>query len=127
MIASVRDAADLLAAGPTPEALSELRRVHTLLCERLLPHERAEETQLYPALALPLGGPDATATMSRAHAEIERLTHRLGHHLQLAESAGRIQADQVEDLLSCLYGLFTVLNLHFVQEEENYFALATDP
>jgi heavy metal translocating P-type ATPase len=127
IIPAVRDAADLLAAGPTPEALSELQRVHTLLCERVLPHERAEETQLYPALADPLGGPEATATMSRAHAEIERLTHRLGHHLQLAGPAGRIAPDQVDDLLSGLYGLFAVLSLHFVQEEENYFALAAEP
>ncbi|WP_086862251.1 heavy metal translocating P-type ATPase [Amycolatopsis lexingtonensis] len=123
----VRDAANLLAeTGATPAALAELQRVHTFLVERLLPHERAEETQLYPALAAPLGSDEATATMSRAHAEIERLTRRLAHHLRLAEAAGRIDPGQVDDLLSGLYGLYTVLSLHFVQEEENYFALASD-
>ncbi|MGW4060813.1 heavy metal translocating P-type ATPase [Amycolatopsis sp. NPDC004747] len=123
----VRDAANLLAeTGATPAALAELERVHTFLVERLLPHERAEETQLYPALATPLGSDEATATMSRAHAEIERLTRRLTHHLRLAEAGGRIDPAQVDDLLSGLYGLYSVLSLHFVQEEENYFALASD-
>ena len=123
----LREAANRLAAGPSPQALTELREVHTFLTEELLPHERAEETQLYPALAGPLGSAEATATMSRTHAEIERLALRLGDHLDVAETAGGIRPDQVEDLLSCLYGLFTVLSLHFVQEEENYFALAGDP
>ncbi|WIY07603.1 heavy metal translocating P-type ATPase [Amycolatopsis mongoliensis] len=123
----VRDAANLLAgSGATPAALAELQRVHTFLVERLLPHERAEETQLYPALAAPLGSDEATATMSRAHAEIERLARRLGHHLRLAEADGRIDPAQLDDLLSGLYGLYTVLSLHFVQEEENYFALVSD-
>ena len=123
----LRDAANRLAAGPTPETLRELREVHAFLTDELLPHERAEETQLYPALADPLGSAEATATMSRTHAEIERLALRLGDHLDLAELAGGIRPEQVEDLLACLYGLFTVLSLHFVQEEENYFALAGDP
>ncbi len=123
----LRDAANRLAAGPTPETVTELRAVHTFLTDELLPHERAEETQLYPALAAPLGSAEATATMSRTHAEIERLARRLGDHLDAAGTTGNIRPDQVEDVLSCLYGLFTVLSLHFVQEEENYFVLAGDP
>ncbi|WP_342670910.1 HAD-IC family P-type ATPase [Pseudonocardia acaciae] len=93
---------------------------------RLLPHERAEETELYPAPADPLGGPEATATMSRTHAEIERLTNRIGAHLALARAAGEVPAGQLDDLLACLYGLHTVLRLHFLQEEESYFVLAGD-
>jgi hypothetical protein len=121
----LRDAADALIAGPSPAALAALRRAHTVLVEDVLPHERAEEHQLYPALADPLGSPEATVPMSRMHAEIERLARRLDSHLQLADAAGRLDADQVEDLLSCLYGLYAVLRLHFVQEEESYFAMAT--
>ena len=44
-----------LAAGPNAAALALLTAVHALLTERILPHEKAEETQLYPALAGPLG------------------------------------------------------------------------
>lgn len=120
----LRDAATLLVAGSTPAALDAVRRAHTVLVEEILPHERAEETELYPALAAPLGGPEATAPMSRTHAEIERLTRRLGTHLALADPGPTLREDQVEDVLATLYGLHTVLRLHFVQEEENYFTLA---
>ena len=64
--------------------------------------------------------------MSRTHAEILRLADRIGTHLSLAQSAGVIQQDQVDDLLACLYGLYALLRLHFVQEEENYFTLTED-
>jgi heavy metal translocating P-type ATPase len=125
----LRRAAGLLAgasaeAGAGVEALEAVRRAHLFLVNRLLPHELAEESELYPALAAPLGNEEATATMSRGHAEIQRLAQRLGTHLELADSAGGLDAVQVEDLLATLYGLYAVLRLHFVQEEEAYFSLA---
>ncbi|WTW23195.1 heavy metal translocating P-type ATPase [Streptomyces sp. NBC_00019] len=124
VLRSVRAAADRLCDSTGPEALAAVRGVHLLLTERLLPHEHAEEHQLYPALATALGGPEATATMSRAHAEIDRLAHRIAVHLALAEADGGPAPEQLDDLRACLYGLHTVLRLHFVQEEENYFSLA---
>ena len=125
-IGLLRDAADRLAAAPDESALQAITRAHTLLTDRILPHERAEETQLYPALAHPLGTGEATATMSRTHAEIQRLSDRIGAHVALAQSSGAIGPDQVDDLLACLYGLYALLRLHFVQEEESYFTLADD-
>ncbi|MYX35724.1 MULTISPECIES: heavy metal translocating P-type ATPase [unclassified Streptomyces] len=121
---AVRDAADRLSDTPGPKAFSTVAEIHRLLTERLLPHEYAEEHQLYPALAPTLGGPEATATMSRAHTEIERLSRRIATHLQLAHPDGSLAPEQLDDLRSCLYGLNTVLRLHFSQEEENYFSLA---
>lgn len=125
-IGLLRDAADRLAAGADPTALESLTRAHVFLIERILPHERAEEAQLYPALARPLGSGEATATMSRTHAEIQRLADRIGTHLALAQASNGIQPDQVDDLLACLYGLYALLRLHFLQEEENYFTLTED-
>lgn len=61
--------------------------------------------------------------MSRTHAEIQRLSDRIGTHVALADASSGIQADQIEDLLACLYGLYALLRLHFLQEEENYFTL----
>lgn len=122
----LRITADELVSGPPDAALESLGAVHTLLTERILPHEDAEETQLYPALARPLGSGEATATMSRMHAEIRRMSDRIGTHLALAQSAGAIQKDQIDDLLACLYGLYALLRLHFAQEEESYFILAVD-
>jgi soluble P-type ATPase len=124
VLEAVRAAADRLSDTPGREALTAVEETHRLLTERLLPHEYAEEHQLYPALAPTLGGPEATATMSRAHTEIERLSRRIATHLQLAHARGGLAADQLDDLRSCLYGLHTVLRLHFSQEEENYFSLA---
>ncbi|MFC8513235.1 heavy metal translocating P-type ATPase [Streptomyces sp. NPDC057257] len=120
---AVRDAADRLADGVGPQSLVAVREVHRLLTERLLPHEYAEEHELYPALAPTLGGPEATVTMSRAHAEIERLARRVATHLALADRDGGLSQDQLDDLRACLYGLHTVLRLHFTQEEESYFSL----
>jgi hemerythrin-like domain-containing protein len=125
-IGLLRDAADRLVAAPDQPALQAISRAHTVLTGRILPHEHAEETQLYPALAHPLGSGEATATMSRTHAEIQRLSDRIGAHLALAQSNGAISPDQVDDLLACLYGLYALLRLHFVQEEETYFTLAED-
>jgi heavy metal translocating P-type ATPase len=124
---SLRTAAGLLSVGMTPEALDALHDAYTALVERILPHERAEENQLYPALVGPLGGPEATAPMSRTHAEIERLTRRLGRHLAQIDATESAGPGRVEDLLACLYGLHAVLALHFTQEEESYFALDNHP
>lgn len=125
-IGLLRDAASLVSAGAGRSALDALAAAHSFLTERLLPHEHAEEDELYPALAQPLGSGEATATMSRMHAEIQRLSDRIGIHLALATAGQAIQADQVDDLRACLYGLYTVLTLHFAQEEETYFTLADD-
>jgi hypothetical protein len=125
-IGLLRDSADRVVAGPDAAALEALTAAHALLAERILPHEHAEEAQLYPGLAIPLGTSEATATMSRTHAEIQRLSDRIATHLALAQSAGAIQQDQVADLLACLYGLYALLRLHFLQEEESYFTLAED-
>ena len=35
-----------------------------------------------------------------------------------------MRPEQCDDLLACLYGLYALLRLHFVQEEENFFVLA---
>ncbi|QLJ04133.1 cadmium-translocating P-type ATPase [Streptomyces sp. NEAU-sy36] len=124
VVEAVRAAADRLSDSSGPQALAAVEETHRLLTERLLPHERAEEHLLYPKLAPALGGPEATATMSRAHTEIERLSRRIATHLHLAHAHGGLDPDQLDDLRSCLYGLHTVLRLHFSQEEENYFSLA---
>ncbi|WP_246257823.1 hemerythrin domain-containing protein [Amycolatopsis anabasis] len=56
--AAVRDAADALSEGLGPHAEAAARTAGRLVAERLLPHERAEEHELYPALG-PLVGSGA--------------------------------------------------------------------
>ncbi|WP_059016946.1 heavy metal translocating P-type ATPase [Mycobacterium sp. M26] len=119
----LRDAAHQIGAGD-PAALDSLRAADTFLQDTLLPHEDAEDSALYPELAQPLGSPEATATMSRMHAEIHRLSERLHTHREVADENGGVRPEQADDLLACLYGLYALLCLHFVQEEENFFVLA---
>lgn len=124
---AIREAAGLISTDQGPQALHTLHQIDRLLTERLLPHEHAEEQQLYPALSRQLGGPAHTETMSRAHTEIDRLARRIATHLQLADESGSLRPEQLDDLRACLYGLHTVLRLHFSQEEESYFSLSASP
>lgn len=119
----LRDAARQLGEGELVAGMESLRRADTFVQHVLLPHEHAEDRSLYPALARPLGSTEATVTMSRMHAEIDRLALRLHAHVGSASSTGSISAAQTEDLLACLYGLHELLILHFATEEESYFAL----
>lgn len=121
----IRRTADLLHGGVSPDSLAALRKVYAFLTAELLPHELAEESQLYPALSGPLGSAEAMSPMSRTHAEIQRLIHRLGHHVEASRS-GVLAPAEIDDALACLYGLHTLLLLHFAQEEETYFVLGPD-
>jgi iron-sulfur cluster repair protein YtfE (RIC family) len=97
-------------------------RAYDFLAHHLLPHAQAEEAALYPAVQQVMGAPSGTATMSRDHVEVERLTAELGalrdqvNGLSLAE-------DQVHALRRVLYGLYAVVKLHFAKEEEVYLPL----
>ena len=91
-----------------------------------MPHEEAEEAELLPALARTLGSSEAVAPMSRAHAEIGRLTRRLQTHLDAIDHGAELDPERRHDVLACLYGLHALLELHFVQEEESYFALVAE-
>jgi hemerythrin-like domain-containing protein len=122
-LSMLRDIGYLLTGGQCVEGLALLHRADDFLRETLLPHEYAEDRMLYPALAGPLGSSEATATMSRMHAEIDRLAWQLHAHREAADAAGVIRDEQQDDLLACMYGLHTLLSLHFVAEEENYFVL----
>lgn len=72
----VRVAADQLASRSDADALEAVAAAHRFPVTEIVPHERAEEAQLYPALVRPLGSAEAPATMSRTHAEIQRLSDR---------------------------------------------------
>ena len=65
--------------------------------------------------------------MGRAHAEIG--TRRLQSHLAAIDHGAALDSERRPDVLACLYGLhilLELLELHFVQEEESYFAFIAD-
>ena len=124
-IERLRAAADALDVLPPAEAMAMARQAHHVLTEQIAPHETAEEQVLYPALDRMFGGHDATATMSRAHAEI---THQIRRFGQLLADIGEEPPDGVDiaDLRASLYGLHAILRLHTSQEDESYLSLGDE-
>ncbi|GAA1965753.1 heavy metal translocating P-type ATPase [Catenulispora subtropica] len=116
----MRAVADELADRPSRDDLRRVRQLHRDLVEDVLPHEEAEEELLYPAMAEALGGVDPMATMSRAHVEIQNQIRTLGT-LVLRDD---LDAADIASLRLTLYGLYAVLRLHTLQEEESYLSLA---
>ena len=121
----IRAAADGLGMLSDAEALAQVRAVHQFLVDELLPHEEAEDAELYPVLARVLGGADPTGPMSRAHVEIAHLVRRLGWLLDDLAPTGPTP-DDLAELRRVLYGLDAVLRLHFAQEDEGYLSLADE-
>lgn len=100
--------------APVRRLVRELRTV-------LLPHERADEELLVPLVARAIGA-DATASLSRTHAEIEQQVGRLQRLLDELRDED-VQADDIVELRRSLYGLYGVLRLHNAQEDETAFSL----
>jgi heavy metal translocating P-type ATPase len=124
-IEELRATADSLGFGARSSALARAHRAYRLLADEIEPHEQAEERELYPALDRVLGSPEATATMSRAHAEISRQSRRLGQLLAEIGDGPPDDAD-IADLRAMLYGLHAVLRLHTATEDESYLSLASE-
>jgi heavy metal translocating P-type ATPase len=121
----LRVVADRLDVLEPIEARRELADLRRFLEERLLPHERDEDRTLYPLIARAIGGQDPTAPMTRAHLEIAHLVQLYGRLLDsLAGSpSAALAPEDRPDLRRVLYGLHSILRLHFAQEEEHYLPL----
>ncbi|HEY5149185.1 MAG TPA: heavy metal translocating P-type ATPase [Mycobacterium sp.] len=123
VIEQIRSVADALSTHH-----GDLDPVQTLLGRlegELLPHERADEELLVPLVDRALGGTDATAAISRTHAEIEHQVGRLRRLLDGLDPHSTEPEDVIE-LRRLLYGLYAVLRLHNAQEEEGAFSLVPD-
>jgi len=93
--------------------------------ETLIPHEEAEDRDVFPMLALAVGNDDVTAALHRTHTEIFhliRFTDRLVAEVP-PEGPG---PEELTDLRRVLYGLDAILRLHMAQEEELYLALGDE-
>lgn len=112
-------AADHLDGNTITADVERLATVVDFLQRHLLRHAAAEEAALYPIVGWTIGNPEATATMSRDHREIARLTAELA---ELVDAA-RDRAANLEALRRTLYGLHAIVVLHFAKEEEVYLAL----
>ena len=118
LVEQIRRVADDLGTSPDTSGVRDLlRRLDT----DLLPHERREEEELYPAVARAMGGNDPLAPLSRTHAEIAHAVSRL-HRLSDEVGTGPVDAADVVEFQRLLYGLYAVVRLHKAQEDEYIYA-----
>ncbi len=116
-----------LAVGTTDEAtaLASLREVAERISEEVVPHEREDESLVYPDVAERLGGTDPLAPMSRTHQEIFHLASLLERIVDDASVDG-FEAEDRSEARRILYALDAILRLHFAQEEELLASIALD-
>ncbi|HEX6255092.1 MAG TPA: heavy metal translocating P-type ATPase [Euzebyales bacterium] len=118
----VKEVADRLEWSSDADAVAEIGEIRQFLVATLLPHEHAEEEQLYPRLATVLADGDPTGPLISTHREIERLVARFERLAAYVPENGPAVGDRLE-LRRLLYGLHAILRLHVAQEEELYLRL----
>lgn len=121
-IESLKQAGLAVHGNLTMTSLEKIGEAYLFLATHLLPHAYAEEAALYPVVQKVMGNPHATATMSRDHIEVERLTKELAE-LRETLHEGEIGAGKANELKRVLYGLYTLVKVHFAKEEEIYLPL----
>jgi iron-sulfur cluster repair protein YtfE (RIC family) len=118
-IEQLRAVADMVGDVPIAELRPHIDTAYRFLTEHLIPHAYAEDQALYPVVARLMGAPQATATMSRDHVAVGQLTQELAD-LRAAISGATASDAQLRALRRVLYGLYTLVSVHFAKEEEIY-------
>ncbi len=121
-VEALRAVADTVGEIPVEALRRDVGAVYEFLMDHLIPHAVAEDRALYPVVGKLLRAPAATATMSRDHVEVGRLTHELAvlrQHL----AGGALGYAQTQALRRVLYGLYALVKVHFAKEEEIYLPL----
>lgn len=116
---TLRTVADAVGEAPTAALRQGVDEVYEFLTHHLIPHAHAEDRALYPVVGQILGAPEATATMSRDHVEVGRLTQELGA-LRSQISGAAVGGFEAKALRRVLYGLYALVKVHFAKEEELY-------
>ena len=122
-IDGLRAAGDTVGAVASVELLTALDGALSFLEHHLIPHATAEDEVLYPVVATTMGSPQATATMRRDHVEVVALTDELRRLRANLDRDVPIAEDLARDLRRVLYGLYTLVRVHFAKEEEIYVPL----
>jgi iron-sulfur cluster repair protein YtfE (RIC family) len=124
-IDALRTLADRIGDVPLVETRRGLDEAYIFLTRHMIPHAQAEDAALYPVVAHAMGAPEATATMSRDHAAVGQLVDELATLRQEIGSSGLDPS--VDRSLRCvLYGLYALIRVHLMKEEEIYLPLLDD-
>ena len=121
-IERLRAAADAVGEAPPGVLREQVDEAYEFLVHHLIPHAEAEDRALYPVVGRVMGAPQATATMSRDHVEVGRLTAGLAM-LRTRLRIGDLPEADRKALRRVLYGLYALVQLHFAKEEEIYLPL----
>ena len=121
-IERVRAVADLIGDASVETLQRAVDEVYAFLTLHLIPHAHAEDAALYPVIGKVMGAARATATMSRDHVEVGRLTDELA---AVRSEIATIYPDerQAKALRRILYGLYALIKVQFAKEEEIYLPL----
>ncbi len=120
-VETLKTAADQVSETLGDRAWKDIQEAYEFLAYHLIPHAYAEEQALYPVVQKVMGAPQATATMSRDHVEVGRLTEELKGLLPSRDSV--LSPAQAAGLRRVLYGLHALVKVHFAKEEEVYLPL----
>ncbi len=120
-VETLKAAGDEVSENLSERAWKDIQEAYKFLAYHLIPHAYAEDQALYPVVQKVMGASQATATMSRDHVEVGRLTEELKSRLPLLPA--RLDASQADGLRRILYGLYALVTLHFAKVEEIYLPL----
>lgn len=121
-IQMLRSVADSIGEASIESPRKDVDYVYEFLTNDLIPHAKAEDRALYPVVGRFMGTPEATATMSRDHEEVARLTQELAS-LRSGLTGSTLGSVQARELRRVLYGLYALITVHFAKEEEIYLPL----
>jgi iron-sulfur cluster repair protein YtfE (RIC family) len=121
-IERLRTIADLVGDASAETLRHAVNEVYAFLTLHLIPHAHAEDAALYPLVGKAMGAAQATATMSRDHVEVGRLTDELAA-LRSEIATSYPNERQAKALRRLLYGLYALIKVHFAKEEEVYLPL----
>jgi iron-sulfur cluster repair protein YtfE (RIC family) len=117
-IDALRRVADSVGTAAVEEVWKGVEEAYAFLVQDLIPHAEWEDAVLYPAVGRALGAPGATATMSRDHEEIRDLAEELENMKD--DIRGETLEGLTFSLRRVLYGLYTLVKVHFAKEEGIY-------
>ena len=122
-VEELRNTADAVGEVPLEMLRRAVDEAYDFLARHLIPHAQAEDRALYPVVQKVMGAAEATATMRRDHIEVGRLTEELSALRRQLAGAASITTPQAKALRRVLYGLYTLVKVHFAKEEEVYLPL----
>ena len=120
-------AADLIGCSAEERGRLAIDEAYDFLVDELIPHTRAQEAALYPVIGWLLQASEATATLSKDHDAISRMTDELDSLRCLVSANQPFGQVETTELRRILYGLYTLITVHLAKDELFFPLLQTRP